>query len=144
MIEFVEILQDLLDDNNLTLRKLSEKIGVPFQVLYAYKQKSFYPNIETAVKIADFFNCSLDYLFGLNDKRGDGKVKGANLSVFYQRYINLLKKNKVSHYRLYKTIGLNNSSITKWKNGATPKVESLIKIADYFGVSIDYLVGRTD
>lgn len=144
MLKFLDVLQDLLDDNNISLRKLSSEIDVPFQVLYAYKQKDFYPNIETAVKLADYFHCSLDYLFGLNDKKGNRKYNTLNLSLFYPRYIKLLKDNKTSHYHLYKTTGLNNSSITKWKNGSKPKTESLIKIAEYFGVSIDYLVGRCD
>ena len=142
MTKFIEILEDLLDDNNLSLRKLGEKSEIPFQVLYAYKNENFLPNVETAVKIADYFSCSLDYLFGLDNNFKIVKYKGFDLSKFYSRYIDLLKKHNTSHYHLYKTIKLNNSSITKWKNGSKPKIESLIKIADYFGVSIDYLIGR--
>ena len=144
MSKFVENLQDLLDDNNLTLRKLGEKINVPFQVLYAYKSKDFLPNIDTAIKIANYFSCSLDFLFGLDNNYKKKKYNNFDLSKFYPRYLDLLKKNNISHYYLYKTINLNNSSITKWKNGSKPKTETLIKIADYFGVSIDYLVGRSD
>lgn len=43
-----------------------------------------------------------------------------------------------------KELGLSNSITTKWKNGAIPNGEILLKIADYFNVSIDYLMGRTD
>jgi transcriptional regulator with XRE-family HTH domain len=39
-------------------------------------------------------------------------------------------------------MGLSNSLATKWKNtGAIPKGETLAKIADYFGVSVAYLLG---
>jgi len=40
-------------------------------------------------------------------------------------------------------IGLNNSSPTAWKRGAIPKGETLQKIANYFGVSVDYLLTDT-
>ena len=41
-------------------------------------------------------------------------------------------------------LGLSGATTTKWKAGAIPNGETLVKIADYFGVSIDYLLGRTD
>jgi len=44
-----------------------------------------------------------------------------------------------------KEIGVSSGVITKWKTeGTLPNGETLIKIADYLDVSIDYLVGRTD
>ncbi len=40
-------------------------------------------------------------------------------------------------------IGMPPATINKWYNGLTePNCKQLIKLADYFGVSIDYLVGR--
>lgn len=42
-----------------------------------------------------------------------------------------------------KDLGLANSAPTKWRNGTIPTGETLCKLADYFGVSIDYLLGRS-
>lgn len=40
-------------------------------------------------------------------------------------------------------IGMPPATINKWYNGLTePNCKQLIKLADYFGVTIDYLVGR--
>ena len=41
-------------------------------------------------------------------------------------------------------IGLSTAIATKWKNGSIPKGDILVKIADYFDCSVDYLLGRTD
>lgn len=41
-----------------------------------------------------------------------------------------------------KSIGISSASVTKWKNGAIPNGEILIKIADFLDVSVDYLLGR--
>ncbi|MCI8336563.1 MAG: helix-turn-helix transcriptional regulator [Peptococcaceae bacterium] len=43
-----------------------------------------------------------------------------------------------------RAIGMSSATATKWKNGAIPNGEALIKIADYLDCSIDYLLGRTD
>lgn len=43
-----------------------------------------------------------------------------------------------------KKIGISSATVTQWKNGSIPSGENLIKIADYFNCSIDYLLGRTD
>ena len=42
-------------------------------------------------------------------------------------------------------IGVSDSSIRKYESGErTPGPESIVKLADFFGVSTDYLLGRTD
>lgn len=41
-------------------------------------------------------------------------------------------------------IGIGSATITKWKNGTIPNGETLIKVADYFNVSVDYLLGLED
>lgn len=40
--------------------------------------------------------------------------------------------------------GVSSPSITGWKKGSSPKAETLVKLADYFGVSTDYLLGKSN
>lgn len=42
---------------------------------------------------------------------------------------------------LEQKVGLSNGSISKWDK-SSPKIENVQKVADYFGVSVDYLLGR--
>jgi len=42
-----------------------------------------------------------------------------------------------------KSLGLSSSMVTRWKEGYHPAQRTLIKLADYFGVSTDYLLGYT-
>jgi len=46
--------------------------------------------------------------------------------------------------QLLKELQLSKSAISRWRSGVLPNGEILIKIADFFECSIDYLVGRTD
>jgi len=60
-----------------------------------------------------------------------------------KKLFELMDINGVSAYRLAKDIGVSTGNVADWKSGrATPKFEALLKIADYFGVTTDYLLGR--
>mgnify|MGYP000538566516 FL=1 len=55
----------------------------------------------------------------------------------------LAVKKKISVAELERTLGFGNGSISKW-NKQSPSVDKLNKVADYFDVSVDYLLGRTN
>ena len=57
-----------------------------------------------------------------------------------------LRKNKgISQLKLAMDLNTNQNTISRYETGERePGIVELIKIADYFNVSIDYLVGRTD
>lgn len=57
----------------------------------------------------------------------------------YERIENLRHSQRISQGKLEKELGFSNGSISKWKN-SMPTPERLQKIADYFGVTVDYLM----
>lgn len=60
--------------------------------------------------------------------------------MFYDVYAELCKQRNVSESKVAETIGLNRSAVVKWKKGATPAGPTIQKLADYFCVTIDYLL----
>lgn len=63
--------------------------------------------------------------------------------MFYDRFKQLCERKGVSCNKAALEIGLSNATPTKWKKtGATPVGETLDKIAAYFGVTTDYLLGK--
>ncbi len=57
----------------------------------------------------------------------------------------LMEAEKISQYALAKKLGISQSTICNWLNGKKePSIESLWKLSDFFDVSIDYLVGKSD
>lgn len=64
----------------------------------------------------------------------------------YEIFEHLLEERGVTAYRVSKETGVTTSTLTSWKQGKyTPKPEKLQKIADYFGVSLSYLMtGQED
>ena len=66
-------------------------------------------------------------------------------SCFPTRFRELMGLNKVSQTVMAELCGVQRQSISLWYNGDTrPDIISLGKIAQYFGVSTDYLLGLTD
>lgn len=57
----------------------------------------------------------------------------------YERIEQLRKSKGLSQGKLEKELGFSNGSVSKWKN-STPTFERLQKIADYFNVTVDYLI----
>lgn len=59
----------------------------------------------------------------------------------YEIFEKLLKEKGITAYRVAKETGVTTSTLTCWKKGKyTPKREKLEKIADYLGVSVEYLI----
>lgn len=63
--------------------------------------------------------------------------------MFYDRFKQLCERKGVSCNKAALEIGLSNATPTKWKKtGATPIGDTLDRIAAYFEVSTDYLLGK--
>lgn len=59
----------------------------------------------------------------------------------YKRYVELRDSKEITDYRVACDTGISKSTFTDWKNGRSePKVDKLQKLADYFGVSIEYFL----
>lgn len=57
----------------------------------------------------------------------------------------LMYENKITQKQLAESIGASQSNVSDWLNGKTlPSAEKLVAIADFFNVTVDYLLGRTD
>ncbi|MEE0782324.1 MAG: helix-turn-helix transcriptional regulator [Negativibacillus sp.] len=62
----------------------------------------------------------------------------------YEIFAQLCKQHGVTPYKVSKETGVSQPTLSEWKKGTyTPKQDKLQKIADYFGVTLDYLMGNT-
>lgn len=62
-----------------------------------------------------------------------------------RRLKELRAKRNISQIKLAMDLGVTQNSISRYENGEREAdYKTLIAFADYFGVSVDYLLGRTD
>ena len=57
----------------------------------------------------------------------------------------LRKQKKLSQSALAEVVGMSQATVASWENGTRkPDVETVSYLADYFGVTVDYLMGRDE
>ncbi len=145
-MDFLEIFSDrvkqLMTEKDIKEKDLSNETGVELSCLYAYLRQSSFPSLGNAIKLASFFKCSLDYLFGFAD---DFEKRDFILSdSIATRFKTVLKEEKISRYRLSNELSVSQSTLSLWHSGKIqPKLESLLHLCRKLGVSLDFLAGRT-
>lgn len=65
--------------------------------------------------------------------------------MFYNRFCELCAEQHIAPTTFTEnTLKMSKGNVSKWKDGKPPKSDTVQKIAAYFGVSTDYLLGNTD
>lgn len=64
--------------------------------------------------------------------------------MFFDRLSELCIAKGVSAYKACTDIGLNRAAVAKWKTGSQPNSVTVAKLADYFNVSVDFLLGKNE
>ena len=62
--------------------------------------------------------------------------------MFKTIFIKLCNERGESPTAVCLKVGLSNSAYTAWTDQSVPRMTTLVKLAEYFGVSVDYLMGR--
>lgn len=60
---------------------------------------------------------------------------------FYTNYVRLCNQMGSSPSGVALKIGIEKSSVSRWAKGSTPRYSTLVKLADYFGVTVSELTG---
>ena len=129
-----EIFEKLLKEKGITAYRVAKETGVTTSTLTCWKKGKYTPKREKLEKIADYLGVSVEYL--INGKAKEDSTEASSYEIFEH----LLQKHGVSAYKVAKETGVTQSTLSDWKRGkSTPKTSNLQKIADYFGVSLDYL-----
>jgi transcriptional regulator with XRE-family HTH domain len=59
----------------------------------------------------------------------------------YAKFDKILRKKGITAYAVSKGTGIPGSTFSDWKSGkSSPKVDKLIKIADYLGIELEELI----
>ena len=140
-MEFYTKLERLMDENEYSVGRLAECLNINASVIYSWKNDHSLPNYDTAIRIANLFDCSLDFLFGEVDE--DYGTKFKKTLPFGQILRKNLKTYKISQYRLVKDKVCTFGNLALYFKGeSTPNISTVKKLADYFNLSLDEFVGR--
>jgi len=138
--DFSERLSELMFEHELNTVKLALILNVSDVTIGRWKKGESSILLNNALHIADYFECSLQYLIGKTDKKLDFILHPHK--PFYKRLRQIMAEHSITWYRIVKDGILSDNNISSWKNGTEPYLETVIDVANYFGLTIDQLVGR--
>ncbi len=64
---------------------------------------------------------------------------------YIERIKDLMNEERISQAELARSVGISQSAVCNWLNGKKePSIDSLWRLADFFDVSVDYIIGRKE
>ncbi len=140
--KFAERLTEYMTEHEKCATSLAKEIGANRTSAAEYARGAHLPSTPIFFAMLNYFNCSADYLLGLTDDPSDGKIF-KEMPPFGKRLREVMKFCNYSQYKLEKELKISGSIVYNWLFGKSlPSVESLEKIANKMGCTVDFLLGR--
>ena len=140
---FVDSLQDLMATRNIKPIDIHKATKISLNVIYAWLRNEGMPKLNSLIVLADYFQCYVDYICGRIEQ--ESFTISTKLSSFSKRLRLLMSKNGVSIRKLSIEINISASNIHRFlTDTGKPLLENLIRLAEFFDCSLDYLLGRSD
>lgn len=141
MLNFGLRLKEEIEEAALTPEGLSQETGLSLKSIYNWSANISQPKLSGLIKLADYFLCSIDYLLDKEIKYKNAVFK--KCPKFSEQLKKYMKESNIKPTALGRKIEKDRKQIYRWQEDkAEPQLDSLIKLADYFGVTIDVLIGR--
>ncbi len=143
--KFAEMLEELMFEHDTRhktdAKTLAKALGVEGSTITRYLRTEREPSIENLVLLADYFKCSADYLLGRESENRLFTFEPC--PPFSEQLVKVLKEYGYTCYRLSSDAKIHQSSVYAWKSGKRmPNLDSIIKIAELFECSVDFVLGR--
>ncbi|MBQ8425383.1 MAG: helix-turn-helix transcriptional regulator [Clostridia bacterium] len=137
MFNFISKVKNTLEEQGKSIQNLFDDNIVSKNTFYKYKQR--YPSLETLIKITNYLEVSIDYLFEYSNEN-KFKIYHFDNQIFYENLNLLINKKGISGRQFCKDLNYSRDNLIRWKKGIKPSVQTLIEISKYFQCLIDELI----
>lgn len=140
MTSFGERLKSLRVSKNLSQMDVAKLIKTSKSSINMYERNEREPGIETVIALADLFGVDLDYLLGRSKRTNSNKQYPYTESI---RIRELRQSKGISMKEASRLLGMPYTTYVNYEKGLRePTTEGWIQLAKFFGVSVDFLMGR--
>ena len=140
-MNFADRLDELLIEKSKKATEVCRELGLGNSTISHYRVETRMPKVSVLIRLADYFNCTVDFLLGIDDYN-----KATSFKVcppFSQRILELCDEFKTTRYKLQKLTGISESVMRYWVRGKTePSIYNIVRIADKLKCSVDFVLGR--
>ena len=157
-MNYRERIRALREDNDYTQTYIASILNVGQRTYADYELGKTRIPVESLIRLAEFYNVDMNYITGLNNTitpfpnsfySSTNIYTNAKLIIrghymIYENIRNLREDNGKTQKELADYLNVKQTTYSKYELGKINiPVEVFIKLADYYGVSVDYLLGRT-
>lgn len=145
-------LTNRLDKAKINRKVFAKNIGVSYHTICQIFHNRTNPSLVTIIKIASYFNCSIDEIIGRKKFIVQGNYKALDIllddwNISLRNFLKIqLSDNNINPYKFSVQIGFDHETITKFINDTNPNrglnTSVIVAISEYFNKSIDELIGR--
>ena len=141
MIKFAERLKEVMNETNNNPQSVAKYLGLNQDAnIYQWLEGNHTPKITNLIQLANLFQYSIDYLLGLTDN--DERIFNENIPEFKNQFKKVLKVVQIKQKNILEDKILSCGHLTTIRKNKYLLTENMIKLANYLGVSIDFLIGR--
>ncbi len=140
MSNLSERLKSLLEESGISASALAKKLSIAPATLRNWINFDCDPKLMHLVLVADHFDCSLEYLVGRSNDYSKSGFKP--IPPFSTQLRKVIADSGKTIYAACQQTSFKYQCFADWFHGQLPRLSSLIKLADFFEVTLDQLVGR--
>ena len=140
IISFKNSLSEIMVEHDINIVQLGKEINADPSTLHRWFDSVRDVKLKTLIKLANYFECSLEYLCGKTHEYI--KCEPRPFCKFGIRIKEIIAEYKLVPYNFFTQIGVTPSRYYYWLSGGEPMLTSLEAMAQYLDITLDKLVGR--
>ena len=139
-------IKDLREDNDITQEEIAKHLKTERSTYSNWENGHYDMPLDKCNELANYYHVTIDYLLGLsNNHKYIEETKKIDWNILCERLRLTRKERGYTQAHLGEKIGFHQKTYSNFEVGTNrPTTFKLLIIAQFYNVSMDYLVGRCD
>lgn len=139
--KFTKRFYSLIKETDITKAKLATDLSTTTATISRYLNQKRIPKLDMLIKIANYFQCSLEYLIGVESEYYNYDFK--ECQNFAQRFRTLINQKGFELKEIHERTKIPLININVWLRGSCkPNIDYIMILANFFNLSVDDFLGR--
>ena len=134
-------IKELRTEKGLTQQELAEILNVSSMSISFYENEQRKPDSDFIISVSKYFGVSTDYLLGKTYKRIIPREE--RIGVFSKRLKRVRELKGISQRQAAEDLNISPQNLSYYENGRDAGYDLLIRMARYYDVTVEYLIGAS-
>ena len=134
-------IKELRTEKGLTQQELAEILNVSSMSISFYENEQRKPDSDFIISVSKYFGVSTDYLLGKTYKRIIPREE--RIGVFSKRLKRVRELKGISQRQAAEDLNISPQNLSYYENGRDAGYDLLIRMARYYDVTVEYLIGES-